>query len=81
MRIDPRPTLPEVLPAFQAYEGAALRPFLVSPATTEAVLEACDRAAVEHRDPEGLRLARRLRRLSGAQRRGLRALLCQERAG
>ena len=75
MRLDQRPTVPEVRAAFLAYEGSALRPFVEARAVTAAVLEECEAIAVERRDPEGLRLALRIRRLSGDQKRGLRASL------
>lgn len=75
MRIDPRPTLPELLPAFLAYGGPALRPFLTAPHVTESVLADCAALAVEYCDSEGLRLARSLRRLSGDQRRDLKKSL------
>jgi len=75
MRLDQRPTLPDVRAAYLDYRGPALRPFVEARAVTAATLEECERLAVEHRDGTGLRLALRLRRLSREQRRGLRACL------
>ena len=75
MRLDGRPTLPEVRAAYLDYQGPALRPFVEARRVTPAAVEACAQLAVEHRDHEGLRLARQLRRLSGDQRRDLKKSL------
>jgi len=75
VRLDQRPTVPEVRAAYLDYRGPALRPFVEARAATAATIEECERLAVEHRDHEGLRLARSLRRLSGDQRRDLKRSL------
>lgn len=75
MRLDPRPTVPEVAPAVRAYRGEALRPFLEARKVTRERLMECMELAVERGDHEGARLARTLLRLSRQQRRVLRRAL------
>jgi hypothetical protein len=71
MRLDPRPTVPEVLPAFRSYRGEALRPLTSSHLTAERIAD-CATAALERGDREGVRLARILLGMSRAQRQQLR---------
>jgi hypothetical protein len=75
MRLECRPTVPEVEPAFRAYSGEALRPFLEARRLTRERVAECVELAVERRDAEGTRLARMLFRLSAAQRQALRRTL------
>lgn len=79
MRLDPRPTLPEIEPAFRAYSGEALRPFLAARRVTEERLVECAELALAGRDTEGLRLARLLVRLSPIQRQALKRDLTDSR--
>ena len=75
MRLDARPTLPELRPAFVAYSGPALVPFLRARHVTQERLAECVEIAVTARDAEGARLARLLFRLSANQRQELRRSL------
>lgn len=75
MRLDSRITVPELLPAFQAYAGSSLRPFFEHVHLEDDVVADCAARAVESRDAEGLRLARLVLRLSREQRSRLRAAL------
>lgn len=75
MRLDFRPTVPEVEPAFRAYSGEALRLFLDAPALGDELLNECLELALAQRDREGARLARVLCRMSVSQRGDLRRRL------
>ena len=75
MRLDRPATIPELEPAFRAYSGEALRPFLDARRLTRERVAECVELAVERRDAEGTRLARMLFRLSVAQRQALRRTL------
>lgn len=80
MRIDPKPTIPEVLPIAQAYYvkhpiGGNLHIVLDDANFGDADVIFCASAAAEGGDKEGLRLARLLLQMSRTQRRRLRALL------
>ncbi len=75
MRLDRRATLPELEPEFRRYTGEALRPFLEARRLAPEHLAECAELALERRDTEGTRLARRLLRLSAAQRQSLRRAL------
>ncbi len=75
MRLDPRPTVPSLLPAFRSYAGGSLRPFLRCGKVTLERIAECAELAAERRDREGQDLVRALLRLSADQRRRLRKLL------
>ena len=75
MRLDRPATIPELEPAFRAYSGEALRPFLEAPRLAPELLAECVEFAVERRDEEGVRLARTLVRLSKHKREALRRAL------
>lgn len=75
MRMDRPPTVPELEPAFRAYNGEALHPFLDAALVRPEIVTECIERAVALGDGEGTRLARRLLRLSPCQRQALRRAL------
>ncbi len=75
MRLDPRETVPEVLPAFRGYHGRALGPVLGHGRCTDERIADCATEALARGDQEGLRLARVLMALTPVQRRRLKSLL------
>jgi hypothetical protein len=75
VRLDRPLTLPELEPAFRAYSGEALRPFLEARRLSAETLAECGELAIERCDREGARLARILVRLPRRKREALRRAL------
>lgn len=85
MRLDQKPTVPEVLPLALAYHAqhpvwGSLHIVLEDGNVADKHVLGCAETAAERDDAEGLRLARLLLRMSKTQRSRLRRLANEEEA-